>query len=173
MAFLTKRANGMYSLSFWWKGKMYTKALGTDDEQVANEIKRDAEEQLANIRRGEFALASKLLADGHSIVDVLFGSKKIAHLINSLSDDNSLTLSELKTDFMDHLMARDRTAGHVECTRIHLDQFIRVLGDAKVISLTDAAMTAFKKSGQKRKPQASGRWNGVEVVGRIDCSKSW
>ena len=58
MAFLRKRANGMYSLAFWWKGKIYIKALGTDDEQAANEIKKDAEEQLTRIRRGETALAS-------------------------------------------------------------------------------------------------------------------
>lgn len=75
MAFLRKRASGNYALSFKWKGKSYIKALGTDDEQVANGTKKDAEEQLSRIRRGESALASKLLADGHSIVDVHFGSE--------------------------------------------------------------------------------------------------
>ncbi|GAG17024.1 unnamed protein product [marine sediment metagenome] len=34
MVFLRKRANGVYSLAFWWKGKTYIKALGNDDEQV-------------------------------------------------------------------------------------------------------------------------------------------
>jgi hypothetical protein len=58
MAFLRKRASGDYSLSFKWKGKSYIKALGTDDEQAANEIKQEAEDQLARIRKGESALAS-------------------------------------------------------------------------------------------------------------------
>ena len=47
MAFLRKRPSGNYALSFKWKGKSYIKALGTDDEQVATQIKQDADEQLA------------------------------------------------------------------------------------------------------------------------------
>jgi hypothetical protein len=90
MAFLRKRASGNYSLSFKWKGKSRIKALGTNDEQIANEVKKDAEEQLKRIRRGESALASKLLADGHDILDVLFGSEKTAHLVPSTTDDNPL-----------------------------------------------------------------------------------
>ena len=50
MAFLRKRASGNYALSFKWKGKSYIKALGTDDEQAANEVKQDADEQLARKR---------------------------------------------------------------------------------------------------------------------------
>ncbi|MHC4064981.1 MAG: hypothetical protein ACYSUI_10835 [Planctomycetota bacterium] len=151
MAFLRKRASGDYSLSFKWKGKSYIKALGTDEEQVANQIKQDAEEQLARIRRGESALASKLLADGHSIVDVLYGSEEIGHLIASPADDNPLTLSKLKEAFIDNLRATDRTPGHIEGTRVHLDHFIRVLGDVRVASLTDADMVAFKRSREKEK----------------------
>jgi hypothetical protein len=109
MAFLRKWANGTYSLSFWWKGKTCIKALGTDDEQVAKHIKQDAEDQIARIRSGESALASKLLADGHSIVDVLFGSEKIGHLIASPADDNPLTISQLKAAFIDNLDATGRT----------------------------------------------------------------
>ena len=88
MAFLRKRASGNYSLVFKWKAKAYIKALGTKDLGEAKQIKQDAENQLARIRSGESALASKLLADGHSIVDVLFGSEKIGHLLASPSDDN-------------------------------------------------------------------------------------
>jgi hypothetical protein len=96
MAFLRRRANGMYSLSFWWKGKSYIKALGTDNEAEAKQIKKDADDQLDRIRKGRSALAAKLLADGHSIVDVLFGSDKIAHLVEQkTADDNPHTLSEL------------------------------------------------------------------------------
>lgn len=150
MAFLRKRA-GVYHVVFWWDGKQRIKSLGTEDETEATRIKQDAEDQITRIRRGESALASKLLADGHDILDVLFGSAKIAHLVKSPADDNPLTLSELKTAFIDHLTATDRTAGHVEGTRIHLDHFIRVLGDVRVMSLTDADMTAFQQKRAKEK----------------------
>ena len=78
MASLRKRSNGKYSLDFRWKGKAHIKALGTDNEQEAEQIKKDAEDQLARIRRGESALASRLLAEGFSILDVLFGCPEIA-----------------------------------------------------------------------------------------------
>ncbi len=87
MASLRKRANDNFSLVFWWKGKQHIKSLGTPNEQEANQIKKDAEDQLARIRNGRSALASKLLADGHSITDVLFGSDEIAHLVDSTTDD--------------------------------------------------------------------------------------
>lgn len=157
MAFLRKWANGTYSLAFWWKGKTYIKALGIDDEHAANNIKQDAEEQLARIRRGESALASKLLADGHSIVEVLFGSEEIGHLIASPADDNPLTISQLKAAFVDALEATGRTPGHIEGTRVHLDHFIRVLGDVRVMSLTDADMTTFQNNrGKERAARKKG-----------------
>ncbi len=151
MAFLRKRASGNYSLVFKWKGKAYIKALGTKDRSQAEQIKQDAEDQLARIRTGQSALASKLLADGHSIVDVLFGSEKIGHLIASPADDNPLTISQLKEAFIDNLQATGRTPGHVEGTRTHLDHFIRVLGDVRVVSLTDADMTTFQQQRGKEK----------------------
>ncbi len=153
MAFLRQRASGNYGLSWKWKGKTYIKGLATKNLAEAEQIKRDAVDQLARIRSGESALASKLLADGHSIVDVLFGSEKVGHLIASTTDDNPLTLSELKAAFADSLMATGRTAGHIEGTRGHLDHFIRVLGDVRVMSLTDADMTAFQnKRGKEKTP---------------------
>ena len=51
---------GRYSLVFWWKGKQHIKALGTDNLQEAEQIKKDAEEQIQRIRNGQSALASKL-----------------------------------------------------------------------------------------------------------------
>ena len=149
MAFLRKRASGNYGLP--WKGKTYIKGLGTKNLAEAEQIKRDAVDQLARIRSGESALASKLLADGHSIVDVLFGSEKIGHLIASPTDDSPLTLSEPKAAFTDNLKATGRTEGHVEGTRTHLDHFIRVFGDARVMSLTDADMAAFQNKRGKEK----------------------
>ena len=95
MAAIKKRAKGKLSLTFWWKGKQQIKALGTDDPQEAERIKKDAEEQLASIRRGESAVASRLLAEGISIVDVLFGSPEVTARLGNPTDDNPLTLAEL------------------------------------------------------------------------------
>ena len=156
MAFLRKRAGGKYSLSFWWKGKTHMKALGTDNLQEAERIKQDAEEQLGRIRRGDSAVASRLLAEGYSIVDVLFGSEETGHLIPATCDDNPLTLSQLRDAFIDNLKATDRTRGHIEGTRVHLDHFIRVLGDVRMMSLTDADMTAFQKTRAKEKAARRG-----------------
>lgn len=95
MASLRERSNGTYSLVFWWKGKQHIKALGTNNLQEAEQIKKDAQEQIQRIRNGQSATASKLLADGHSIMDVLFGSDKIAHLVKKKADDNPFTLSDI------------------------------------------------------------------------------
>ncbi len=155
MAFLRKRASGNYALAWKWKGKSYIKGLGTKDLAEAEQIQQDAVDQLARIRSGDSTLASKLLADGHSITDVLFGSDEIGHLIASPADENPLTLSQLKEAFIDNLTATGRTPGHVEGTRVHLDHFIRVLGDVRIMSLTDADMTAFQNKRGKEK--ASGK----------------
>ncbi len=93
MAFLRKRASGKLSLVFWWKGKSHIKALGNEDEQEAEQIKKDAEDQLARIRRGESALASRLLSEGFSIVDVLFGSSEIATRLTETAEGNPSPLA--------------------------------------------------------------------------------
>ncbi len=151
MAFLRKRASGNYALAWKWKGKAYIKGLENSDLAEAERIKQDAVDQLVRIRRGESALASKLLADGHSIVDVLFGSEAIGHLIASPADNNPLTISQLREAFIDNLNATGRTPGHIDGTRGHLDHFIRVLGDVRVVSLTDADMAAFQNKRGKEK----------------------
>ena len=74
MAFLRKRASGVFAVVFKWKGKQYIKSLGTKDRGEAEQIKKDAEDQLDRIRNGRSALASKLLADAVELVlKVLFG----------------------------------------------------------------------------------------------------
>lgn len=151
MGYIRKRTNGQLAFVFAWKGKKHTKALGTADQKTAKQIREDANEQLARIRNGQSALASKLLADGHSIMDVLFGSEEIGHLIGSPADDNPLTLSQLKEAFIESLRATGRTAGHVEGTQVHLDHFIRILGDVRVMSLTDADMARFHQKRGKEK----------------------
>jgi predicted GIY-YIG superfamily endonuclease len=58
MAFIRKRANGMLSLDFCWKGKRYIKALGTTNENEAKKVKKAVEDQLARIRRGHATRSS-------------------------------------------------------------------------------------------------------------------
>ena len=53
MAFLRKRASGNYGLSWKWKGKTYIKGLATKNLAEAEQIKRDAVDQLARSTRGE------------------------------------------------------------------------------------------------------------------------
>ena len=59
---------------FYWKGKKVIKALGTRDRPEVEQIKKDAEEQLARISQGDSRAASRLLAEGFSIVEALFGA---------------------------------------------------------------------------------------------------
>ena len=97
MAALRKRAGGRYSLDFRWEGRPYIRALGTTNQNEAARLKRDAETQLQRIRSGRSALAAKLLDEGFSIVDVLFGSPAIATRIGDQPDQNPTTLAELAT----------------------------------------------------------------------------
>jgi len=149
MGFIRKRANGTLAYVFMWKGKRHTKNLGTTEEKEADNLRRDADEQLNRIRKGRSALASKLLADGHSIMDVLFGSDQTAHLLPAKSDDNPLTLSQLRDRFLKYLQAGGRSAGHLEGTTVHLDHFIRILGDRRVASLTDSDLMVFRDKRAK------------------------
>jgi integrase len=105
MAFIRERSNGMLSLDFCWKGKRYIKALQTTDEREAKKIKKKTEDQLSRIRRGQSIQATRLLAEGISIVDVLFGSPQVTMRLGSTSDDNPLTLADLADGYLVHLKA--------------------------------------------------------------------
>ena len=83
MGYVRKRSNGQRAFVFSWKGTKHTKGLGTTNEQEAERIRQQANEQLDRIPRGDGAMASKLLADGHSIMDVLFASEETGRLIAS------------------------------------------------------------------------------------------
>ncbi len=102
MAFLRKRGK-KYSLSFKWRGKSYIKALDTTSEREAKRIKKDAETQLDRIKRGRSPAASKLLAEGFSIVDVLFGSPEVATRLDLQPEDSPLTIGDLYDGFLPHL----------------------------------------------------------------------
>ena len=102
MAFLRKRGK-KYSLSFKWRGTSYIKALDTSSEREAKQIKKDAEQQLNRIKNGRSPVAAKLLADGFSIVDVLFGSPEVAARLHLQPEDSPLTIGDLFDAFLPHL----------------------------------------------------------------------
>jgi len=71
----------------------YIKALGTSDPNEAARTKKYAEAQLERIKRGRSPQASKLLAEGFSIVDVLFVSPEVAAQLYLKPEDSSRVLS--------------------------------------------------------------------------------
>jgi integrase len=52
--------------------------------------------------------------------------------------------------FMDHLRDGGWTPGHIEGTEGHFKQFISILGNRRVASLTDADMAEFKRKREKK-----------------------
>ena len=145
MASLRRRSNGKYSLDFRWKGKPHIKALGTDDFQEAEQIRKDAEDQLARIRRGESALASRLLAEGFSILDVLFGSPEIASRLTETAEGNPLPLGELLNGYVTHLKATVGFDQHYN-SEIWRKQLSGFFGDDRpVMSLTLDDLEAYRK----------------------------
>jgi|GEM_PF-2605511 len=106
MASLRLRSNGNYSLDFRWKGKSEIRALGISDKKKAEDIKAQAEEQLQRIKYGESPVASRLLAKGYSIVDVLFGSEEITAELGPTDKDNPLTVAELFDQYLAVIKSR-------------------------------------------------------------------
>ena len=51
MAYLRKRASGVYALVLDWKGKKYIKSLKTKDRPEAEQIKKDADSDRSGDRR--------------------------------------------------------------------------------------------------------------------------
>ena len=149
MAFIRKRANGMLSLTFFWKGKRCIKALGSTSENEAKKVKKDVEDQLARIRRGQSPKATRLLAQGIPIVDVIFGSPEVTTLLASTTDDNPLTLADLADGFLDHLKT---TGGHDQQSNSKLwlhrvrDYF---KDDKRVMTLTPDELSQYSKKREK------------------------
>ena len=146
MAFIRKRANGQLSLVFWWEGKQYIKALKTADEGEAQRIKQDAEAQLDRIRKGKSPIAARLLADGISIVDVLFGSPEVALRIGKEpGNEKPLPLGELTKAYLAGLPG-SVSAEHRYTIDLWLKHVREFLGDDRpIMSLTAADLEAYRK----------------------------
>ncbi|MCP4594828.1 MAG: site-specific integrase [bacterium] len=169
MAFLRKRASGNYALSFKWKGKSHIKALGTNDEQAAQAIKKDADEQLARIRRGESAVASRLLAEGISIVDVLFGSPEVTAKLGTATEDNPLTMAELLDGYLARLKS---TVGSDQQynTNLWLKRIRDFFGeDRRVMTLTPDELEQY----HKHRAKSVGGTSIKKELGSLKAALTW
>ncbi len=169
MAFLRSRTGGQYSLVFCWKGKKVIRALGTKDRREAEQIKKDAEEQLARITQGDSRPASRLLTEGVSIVEVLFGSPEIAARLDWESDHNPLTVAELCEGYLNHLKPNvgfDQSYN----TESWLKRIRKVLGnDRRVMSLasSDAEHIARLRAKSVGNPTVK------KEIGSLKAAVSW
>ena len=105
MANLKKRGR-FYSVQFWWNRKQCIKPLQIENEADAEKIKQRVESALDGLKRGRFPNASRLLDDGHDILDIIFPNEKTAHLLEgqaSADDGNPLKVSQLVEDYLKHL----------------------------------------------------------------------
>ena len=87
---------------------MYTKSLRTSDPSHAGRVKDDVEAQLDRISRGRSPIASMLLSEGFSIVDVLFGSPQTISRLDNDSKGNPNSIADL---FEGYLGALDERVG--------------------------------------------------------------
>ncbi|NOX58379.1 MAG: hypothetical protein GXP29_05900, partial [Planctomycetes bacterium] len=169
MASLRKRANGKYSLDFRWKGGPHIKALGTDNLHEAERIKKDAEEQLTRIRRGESAVASKLLSEGTSIVDVLFGSPEVTAKLGHATDDNPLTIADLVDGYLAHLKSNVGFDQHYN-TNLWLKRICEFFGDDKrVMPLTPDELEQY----QKHRSKSVGGTSIKKELGSLKAALTW
>ena len=101
----TIRQRGRYfSIQFRWQRKLKIKPLRIGDRADAERIKDKVESALDGLKHGRFPTASRLLADGHDILDILFPNEKTAHLLegNVAADDGN----PLQTDATTRQTAR-------------------------------------------------------------------
>ena len=102
VAYIRKRRGGSLSILIYWDGKKHQKGLGTTDPSEAARIKREVEEQIERLRKGEAPEAMKLLNEGFSITDILFGCPEIDKRQAADPNANPLTLRELSDAYLEH-----------------------------------------------------------------------
>ena len=138
MANLKKRGQ-FYSVQFWWNGKQRIKPLRLEVESDAAQIKERVESALDGLKRGRFPNASKLLDDGHDILDIIFPNEKTAHLLegNAVADDgNPLKVSQLVEDYLKHLTIH-ASDGHRRRVHSKLKHLIDITDDRRVTALNE------------------------------------
>jgi len=136
LASLKKRGK-FFSVQFWWKSKQYIKPLRLEDKAEAERVKANIETAIDGLKHGRFPKASKLLAEGYDILDIIFPGEKTAHLLDSdatADDGNPLTISQLKDAYGQHL--KNHVAyGTRRRTLSKLAHIVKLYGDRRVTTV--------------------------------------
>ena len=150
MANLKKRG-WFFSVQFRWDGKQYIKPLRLEDETEAERVKASVEVAIEGLKRGRFPKASRLLADGHDIRDIIFPSEKTAHLLEDdvvADDGNPLRVSQLAEDYVKHL-AIEASDGHRRRVESKLRHLTNITDDARVSTLNADGLDEYIKRRRK------------------------
>lgn len=170
MGSLRKRGT-KYSFTFKWKGRQEIRALGTTSVADSKRIKAEAEAQLDRIRRGQSPVASRLLVEGYSIIDVLFGSEKVAARLAMTTDDNPYTVEELSEGYLTHLKTTvnfDQQANSeswMKKVRGHLGD------DRRVMSLADDDLTTY--AHRRTNGDGVGSTSVLKELGSLRAAIRW
>ena len=150
MASLKKRGR-YFSVLFYWEGEQVTKPLRLENQDEAERVRQRVELALDGLRRGRFPKASRLLAAGHDIRDIIFPSEKTAHLLDddvSADDGNPLRVSQLAEDYVKHL-AVETSDGHRRRVESKLRHLTKITDDARVTTLSADGFDEYIKRRRK------------------------
>ncbi|MCH7702890.1 MAG: site-specific integrase [Planctomycetes bacterium] len=167
--------NGIYNIKLHWKAsgerkqKPYTRSLRTTDLQTAERIRRDVEDQLERINSGRSPVASKLLADGFSIIAVLFGSPEVATRLDGESDHNPLAIGYLCDGYLAQLKTIVGFDQHYN-TELWLKRARDLFGeDRRVMSLAGDDLTAYAQE----RALSVGNTSIKKEVGSLKAAIRW
>jgi len=148
-----KKRGRFFSVQFWWDGKQYIKPLRLEDETEAERVKGSVEAAIEGLKRGRFPKASRLLADGYDIRDIIFPSQKTGHLLDgdvSADDGNPLTVPQLKDAYGQHLQ-NHVAYGTRRRTLSKLGHVVELFGDRRVTTLDADALDEYITHRMKAK----------------------
>ena len=152
MANLKKRGR-YFSVQFYWNGKQRIRPLQIEDRTEAERVKAKVNSALQGLRRGRFPAASRLLDDGHDILDIIFPNEKTAHLLETsvaTDDGNPLRVSQLVEDYLKHL-AIHASDGHRRRVHSKLKHLINIMDDRRVTALNEDAFDHYITERRKMK----------------------
>lgn len=155
MASLKKRGR-IFWVYFWWEGKQYAKSLQVAAKDDAERIKRRVETAIKGLKRGQFPNASKLIADGFDIRDIIFPNHKTAHLLEggaSADDGNPLTISQLRDDYKEYLQ-NHVTYGTRRRTLSRIARLVELRGECRVAQFSLDVLEQYISARKKSKASA-------------------
>jgi integrase len=143
VAYLRKRSGGGYTLVVYWNGKKHAKALKTSNLGIANQIKHDAEVQIQRIHAGDASEAVKMLSEGFSILDLLFGSPELDQRRAHDPKANDLTIRTLADNYLEYQLPTVGSDERYNSTA----RFKKLCGffgdDRQVMSITDSTLQTY------------------------------